>query len=191
MTCEPAQKVTKSNCGAPPFSKEPDARNPDLVYASAGTDFPQPSSTGSIYRSQDGGQSWTAINSGLPANFYANILVADPATPARVYAAKSFFGGGIYRSDDFGNSWTAIGTGLPDQVLLVLAIDPSHPSTLYAGPSSGGLYRSMDAGATWQAMAGFGLPPVGSIAIDPTNSSRIYVGAQIEPGDAFVMKIVQ
>ncbi len=168
-----------------------DARNPALVYASAGTDFPQPASSGSIYRSQDGGQSWTAINNGLQANFYANILIADPATPARVYAAKSFYGGGIYRSDDFGNSWTAIGTGLPDQVLKVLAIDPSHPSTLYAGPSSGGLYRSLDAGATWKMAPGFGLPVVGSIAIDPTNSSRIYVGAQIEPGDAFVMKIAQ
>jgi len=168
-----------------------DPRISDVVYASVGTDFPAPNSTGSIYKSMDAGTTWQAINNGLPSAFYANILIADPAVPGRVYAVKSFFTGGVYRSDNGGTNWNAIGSGLPDSVIKVLTIDPGNPSTLYAAPAGGGLYRSTDTGATWKLMPGLELPVVTSIAVDPSNPSVIYIGTQSDPENAFVMKISQ
>ena len=70
-------------------------------------------------------------------------------------------------------------------------LDITRSSTLYAAPSAGGLYRSTDAGATWKVMPGVRIPIVNVIAVDPFDPTRIYVGAQTDPQDVFVMKIAQ
>jgi len=82
------------------------------------------------------------------------------------------------------NVWTSHGPY--DGAVYALAIDPSTPSTLYAGyccggdgtdGGVGGVFKSVDAGATWSA-ANTGLPThaamVLALAIDPSTPSTLY-----------------
>jgi photosystem II stability/assembly factor-like uncharacterized protein len=161
-----------------------DPRNSGVLYASFGTN------TGSMFKTADAGANWATINTGLPSGWYARVLVTDLAVPGRVYAGGSFPSPGLYRTDNGGSNWTKVGSGLPDGSINALVLDPSAPATVYAAPLAGGLYRSADAGATFTPLPGLRIPLVNSIAIDPTNSSRIYTGTQFNSSDAFVMKIV-
>src|SRR5262249_39499944 len=63
-----------------------------------------------------------------------------------------------------------------------LVIDPSHPSTLYAGTDTG-VYKSVDNGVTWQSSSQGLQPPAGAyyyglgvnqLAIDPSNPATLY-----------------
>jgi photosystem II stability/assembly factor-like uncharacterized protein len=163
-----------------------DPLNPSVVYASLGSNL------GSIFRSPDAGATWATITSGLPTGWYAMALVTDRSVMGRVYALGTLnSAGGLYRTDNGGNNWIKIGSGLPDGALSALAVDPNATSRVYAAPSAGGLYRSTDAGASFTLMPGLRIPIVNRIAIDPGNSSQIYIGTQFNPSDAFVMKIVE
>jgi photosystem II stability/assembly factor-like uncharacterized protein len=76
-----------------------------------------------VYKSTDGGADWSYSSSGLSA--LASALVVDPVTPSNVYAVA----GGIYKSTDGGTSWSAAGLNHVN----ALALDPTAPTTLYAG----------------------------------------------------------
>jgi photosystem II stability/assembly factor-like uncharacterized protein len=186
-----------------------DLLNPAVLYASGAAVSIPPVFNGSLYKSLDAGATWSPINNGLPSGWFANFLIPDRTVPGRVYAARSdiipspflpptFLPPGpppssnlIYRTDDGGNSWMPIGSGLPDWPIASLAVDPINSALVYVAPRYGGLYRSTDAGETFTVVPGMQVPIVGSIAIDPSNPSNIYTGTFINPGDAFVMKIVQ
>jgi photosystem II stability/assembly factor-like uncharacterized protein len=63
-----------------------------------------------VYRSLDGGTSWTRQSAGLPAAALTiNALIVDPAAPGVVYAATF---AGVYRSANAGASWIALNNGL-------------------------------------------------------------------------------
>jgi hypothetical protein len=101
---------------------------PSTLYA--GTD-------GGVFKSTDGGASWTAVNT----NSYVQALAINPKIPSTLYAGT---GDGAFESTDSGASWIAINTGLtkfdnmPNFDVRALAIDPMTPSTLYAGTFGGG-----------------------------------------------------
>ena len=65
---------------------------------------------GRVYRSSDGGRTWTDSSDGLSAAFI-DALAHDPDNPGRIYAAT--FGAGVYQSMDAGHSWSAFNSGLP------------------------------------------------------------------------------
>ena len=80
-------------------------------------------SNNGIYKSTDGGVTWTSFSTGLPNVSTTNPagLVVDPASPATVYLA---FGSVIYKNDNSGTGWTDLGvTGLSGSPLRALAID--------------------------------------------------------------------
>jgi hypothetical protein len=58
----------------------------------------------------------------------------------------------------------------------VVVVDPTEPNKLYLGAASGGVWTSDDAGASWKPLSD-GLPSIGvsDIAVDPANSSDIYL----------------
>jgi photosystem II stability/assembly factor-like uncharacterized protein len=103
-----------------------DPRNPNILYAA---------SFGNFFKSTDGGNSWTAINTGIPLSFISSIAI-DPASSA-VYAATEAFG--VFQSTDGGNSWTAINNGLTNKSVTALIINPNS-GTLYAGTEGGGAF---------------------------------------------------
>ncbi len=96
-----------------------------------------------IFKSTDGGSTWTPANTGLTASGILALAV-DLQTPATVYAGTD---GGVFKSTNGAASWTAASTGLGAQPVSALAIDPASPSTLYAGTQTAGVFRSSDGGA--------------------------------------------
>ena len=85
---------------------------------------------------------------------------------------------GIYRSYDLKKGWEKLsfGAGISENVFAI-ATSEKQPETIWAGTSLSGVIVSRDSGATWQKLTG--IPenvPVSSIAVDPTNTDRIYVG---------------
>jgi photosystem II stability/assembly factor-like uncharacterized protein len=95
-----------------------------------------------IYRSTDGGASWTAINSGLGTirlNFLRTdvitAVVIDPAETGTLYAGTNE--NGVFRSRDAGGSWTALNSGLTALAVYALALDQQDGSKLYAGTAGG------------------------------------------------------
>jgi photosystem II stability/assembly factor-like uncharacterized protein len=112
-------------------------------------------------------------------------LVVDPKNENIVYAGS--FGGGMFKSVDGGDSWSSISRGLENPKIQSLAIDPANTNILYAGTyrdetNSGyeGIYKSTDGGQSWVERSS-NLQPgviVYSIAIDPTNTSRLYISTR-------------
>ncbi|MGC8724863.1 MAG: WD40/YVTN/BNR-like repeat-containing protein, partial [Acidobacteriota bacterium] len=85
-----------------------------------------------VQESTDGGQTWTAMNNGLPSNNVTSIAI-NPQNPMTMYAVTNY---GLYISYDGGNSWSTCGTGLNifwyqgwDYPFVV--IDPLNPNVLY------------------------------------------------------------
>jgi len=80
-----------------------------------------------VFKSTDGGASWTAVNSGLPTIYLTvNTLVVDPQNPRTVYAgvAGDSAQAGVFKTTDGGISWSALNSGLTTLSVSSLAIDP-------------------------------------------------------------------
>ena len=129
-----------------------------------------------IYRSTDGGLSWTLT----ALNGSGQDILIDPANPRRVFVAVW---AGVLRSTDGGATWNMIRRGLPkDQQVGALAWDPGDRRVMYAGlrasPLAGSaIYRSTDRGETWEPLwspaGGEALGnDVEALAIDPTSGTR-------------------
>ena len=151
----------------------------------------------SIMKSTDGGRNWTTVDTSVPP---ASALVVNPADSSVVYAAT--YVRGIFKTSDRGATWSPTNNGLIVRSLLVLAVDPTNPATVYTGGDDG-LFKSVDGGATWakQPVPPITLnipqgpdvsprPPFGPIAppsiqsllIDLTNPRTIYIGTHRTDG---------
>ncbi|HUM02031.1 MAG TPA: PKD domain-containing protein [Thermoanaerobaculia bacterium] len=127
-----------------------------------------------VFKSTNGGESWTAINAGL-TNLNVFALAIDSSAPATLYAGT--WGGGVLKSTNGGESWTAINAGLTDRHVSALAIDPSAPATIYAGMGyTGRVYKSTNGGGTWTSTSDYPNRDVDALAIDPSASSTLYAG---------------
>ncbi|HTM25253.1 MAG TPA: hypothetical protein VL225_08670 [Vicinamibacterales bacterium] len=116
---------------------------------------------GGLYRSADGGEHFTKVTAGLPAELIGkgNIGVSA-ASPARVYALiEAKPGGGLYRSEDAGQTWVkidvqpaSIASGMLQRPFYydTLGVDPTNADVVYAGAE--GFYKSVDGGKTFATM---------------------------------------
>jgi len=121
---------------------------------------------GGIYKSSDGGSSWTPATSGITSTTIDAIAV-DPSNSADVFAIA---GGKIYVSGNSGTSWTALSQPVGTSGSLAIAAT-SSVVTIYAGSSTGLLY-STNYGTSWTAVT---VPvPVYGLAVDPNNVGTAY-----------------
>ncbi len=151
----------------PSHSFATDPTRPGTLYAGS---FP-----GTVYKSIDGGSSWTRIASEFTFETVTSLLV-DPESPFTLIAGTS--GAGLFRSLDRGESWAAINEGLPNGNVFALAIVPQDRQHLYAGVV-GGLFRSTNGGLSWSDT---GLPirarsGGGDVAVSSSNPSTIYASS--------------
>jgi photosystem II stability/assembly factor-like uncharacterized protein len=127
-----------------------------------------------LYRSDDRGANWRVIN---PASSF--FVAVSPQNPNIVYSLPP---GGPVRSDDGGVTFGAKGSGLQG-INSVLVVDPQSPDTAYVGSAAnGGIYKTTDGGAHWTAGTnnGFNFRQVLWLAVDPSNGSTLYAGAQFD-----------
>ncbi len=144
-----------------------DPHNADIVYVGALGHAYGPNEERGVYKSTDGGNTWTHVLNKGPtigvsdlaiATATPNILFAGTwnahRPPWSTYAPLPGPGGGLYRSTDSGVTWTQLtGHGLPDgdwgRVGVASAPNGKRVYTLLDAGKKSGLYRSDDGGDTW------------------------------------------
>ena len=145
-------------------------RDPDVLYAALWRGERKPwtmisgARVGGVYRSEDGGESWTKLGGGLPGSgddeggLIGKIgLATTPAAPDRVWAIVEAPDprAGLYRSDDRGESWTLVnddyGPRSRPWYYMYVHADPVDPDVVWVQNS--GFFRSEDAGESFQRVA--------------------------------------
>ena len=136
--------------------------NPSVVYAWMSRLERKPwtiisgSREGGFYKSIDGGEKFSKITNGLPAELIGKgNLAVTAANPNRIYALiEAKPGGGFYRSEDAGQTWALINSqGSLIQrpfYYTTLGADPSNADVVYAGAE--GFFKSTDAGKTFTVL---------------------------------------
>ena len=140
--------------------------NPDIVYVAAQGDPFGPSADRGVYKSTDGGKTWTKVLFRNDSTG-ASDLILDPSNPDILYATlwqsqrkpwtlvSGGAGSGIFKTTDAGAHWTELthNPGLPAGLLgnMGITVSPAKPARVWAliEADSGGIYRSDDGGATW------------------------------------------
>nr|MDT0664144.1 hypothetical protein [Micromonospora sp. DSM 115978] len=160
-------------------------------------------STGGVYATDDGGDSWRASNAGIRVSFLpdpfpefgqcVHKVARHPAQPHRMYLQNH---GGVYRSDNEGASWQSIAEGLPTDFGFPIVAHPSRADVAYTFPLTADamrfppdgrcqVYRSEDAGGTWSASSD-GLPQDGfwssvlrdAMCADDADPTGLYFGSR-------------
>jgi photosystem II stability/assembly factor-like uncharacterized protein len=149
---------------------------PNVVYAEV---------SGRIWRSADGGATWTEKTASFSS---IDLILVDPRNPDIVYFTVT---SDLFKSTSGGSSPSRIWDGTaPNPGVENLAIDPKSPSTIYAATSNDGVFRSRDGGATW-AHAASGLAELAypnvrrpiyegirDVEASPAAGSQVYVTHQ-------------
>jgi photosystem II stability/assembly factor-like uncharacterized protein len=135
--------------------------SPGVLYIVSGTDLFITNATPSLWRSQDGGSTWTRLGQSL-GNIWDFAL--DPVTPQTLYVTvytgtpRSSWSGSTHKSTDGGATWTQKGshTGAVmvkrDQPQIVWVIDPDRDE----GTSEQGVWQSTDGGNSWSKKSAMG-----------------------------------
>ncbi|PCI93606.1 MAG: hypothetical protein COB15_16100 [Flavobacteriales bacterium] len=144
---------------------------------------------GGLWKTTNGGSSWTPIGDNLPVLGVSSIAI-DPSNPNIMYIATGdgegafslfAFGNalagdtksvGILKSTDGGNTWTNVLSAQQFEGFLIrkLVIDPNYPTYLFAA-TNWGIFRTDDGGTTWS------LPQLGyfmDIEFNPGNTDIMY-----------------
>src|SRR5262245_48234706 len=90
------------------------------------------------------GSGWVQERTTLEGKVVDALLASDET--GVLYAALAH--DGVYSSNDSGRSWDRVFKG----DVRSLAMDPSHPATLYAGTEPVHVFRSQDAGDSWEEL---------------------------------------
>jgi serine/threonine protein kinase len=160
-------------------------------------------SAGGVYRTDDGGTTWTAQNKGIRATFMPNKypefgqcvhkIVMHPLCPERLFLQNHW---GLYRSDDYAESWVDIANGVPSDFGFAMVVNPKNPDCVYIVPVESDefrctcdgrlrIYRTRNAGGSWEPLMR-GLPQKGAhetvlrdaMTVDSYDPPGIYFGTR-------------
>jgi uncharacterized protein (TIGR03437 family) len=150
-----------------------DPTNPEIVYVAAQMN------RGGIWKSVDGGQTWTSKVAGLPAGNAAVDSITVAANNSQVLYAT--VASGLYKSTDGAATWTLHGN-LPNGPNGRIALLPQTPTEGYYFTRGGSAFRSTDDGKTWSPRGSVALPDgtkdpnaiAHCLTIDPSNTNIVY-----------------
>ena len=132
-------------------------------------------SAGGVYRTNDGGLTWTPQNQGIRAMTMpekypvfgqcVHKIVMHPARPERLFLQSHW---GLYRSDNCGENWHNIANGVPSDFGFAMITHPRNPDCVYILPVESDefrcacdgrlrVYRTRNGGASWEPLSR-GLP---------------------------------
>jgi photosystem II stability/assembly factor-like uncharacterized protein len=160
-------------------------------------------SSGGVYRTDDGGATWAAKNSGVRALFMpdkypefgqcVHKIALHPKRPERLFLQNHW---GVYRSDNSGDKWTDVANGIPSDFGFPVVMHPHNPECAYIVPvesdefrcSCDGrlrVYRTRSAGSSWEPLMR-GLPQKEAyetvlrdgLTVDSYNPAGIYLGTR-------------
>ncbi len=174
-----------------------DPRDPNVVCVAAGGDLWGPSKDRGLYRTTDGGKTWTKTLF-INEDTGCSDLVTDLSNPDILYTsayqrrrtAFGFNGGGpgsgIYKSTDGGATWKKCTNGLPtgDTGRIGLDIYRKDSKIVYAcvENANGGVFRSEDQGETWKKMGTVNMSVnayrpcyFSQIRVDPKDDQHIWM----------------
>ena len=163
-----------------------DPNNPDVIYASMWQfrrmpwTFHSGGPDDGIWRSQDGGKTWTRLTGhGLPTGIMGRSAVAiAPSDSKRIYALIEAKGGIVWRSDDGGQNWKMVSADtIADQrpfYFTHINVDPKDENKVYG--ISNELALSTDGGAKWKAIADPVHVDFHAMWIARNDPSRIIIG---------------
>lgn len=168
-----------------------DPQNPDVLYAATyqrlrrawGFNGGGPGSA--IYKTTDGGETWTELTNGLPAGDKGRIGLAISASSPNVLNAIVQHADdelqGVYRTEDAGATWERVsGLNIRPMYYSEIFIDPTNPNRVYALATSSN--KSEDGGRTWEEIARRPTYDVGvhadhhALWIDPNDPAHFYLG---------------
>ena len=175
-----------------------DPRNADVVYVAALGHAYGPTEERGVFKSTDGGRTWTrvldkgpeigasdlSIATGNPSLLFVGLWQAH-RPPWSTYAPLQAPGSGLYRSADGGTTWTQLtGHGLPDgqwgRVGVSVAPDGKRVYVLIEAEKKSGLYRTDDGGDNWTLANSD--PRLTSrawyfnfLSVDPSNPDVVYI----------------
>ena len=162
-------------------------------------------STGGVYRTDDGGESWDVKNVGVRAQFMppdqqypefgqcVHKIVSHPSNPKRMFLQNHW---GLYRSDDGADSWTDIANGVPSDFGFAMVVDHNEANSAFIVPLESDefrctpeaklrVYRTRNGGDSWEALTN-GLPQENAfetvlrdgMSADGMNPTGIYFGTR-------------
>jgi photosystem II stability/assembly factor-like uncharacterized protein len=146
--------------------------DPTTLYAAGARSTPIPfrcqmDAAATVFRSTDGGATWTLASGGLADSFVVSVAV-DPVDPRTLYAAT---GDAVWKSTDGGDHWARTGAVTPP--ISALVVWPGS-GTVWAGGPRGQILVSRDAGGTWQPVASPQTALIRRFVPDPTAPHRLY-----------------
>jgi photosystem II stability/assembly factor-like uncharacterized protein len=162
-----------------------DFRRKGWEYRSGGDGPDKPSASG-LFRSIDGGNTWTEItpesNKGFPKKPYGRLAIAiAPSNAKRVYAFVESPDSALFVSDDGGASWEKRDKSnwmvWRPFYFANLIVDPKNPDRVFK--PDGALILSEDAGKSFAVVSGFfqGMHgDVHDVWIDSTNPETVFAG---------------
>ncbi len=167
-----------------------DPQAPDIVYAAMWQyrRYPDRFVSGGpgsgLYKSTDGGETWTELTNGLPEGEKGRIAVAvSPSRPNRLYATVEADETALYRSDDLGSSWERVNDSSSVSTrpfyFSHLVIDPTDHTTVYKPGQF--LAISTDGGESFTSFlsggfGGFVHPDHHALWIDPEDPRHLVLG---------------
>ena len=186
------------NTGATDLAMSP--ANPNLIFAAMyqrqrrGWGFNGGGPGSGLYRSSDGGATWTELSHGLPAGDKGRIGVAVfPGDPRIVYAIieadpagggrggrggpAPALKGGVFRSTDEGQTWEHMsGLNPRPSYYSRIYVDPRDPDRVYIMGSERGFYISDDAGRNFRDVFSQVHGEDHALWIDPADPNHLLVG---------------
>lgn len=144
-------------------------KNPDILYV-ATNDY--------IYKSRDGGQTWTNLSKGM-SHSRVIAMAVDPVYPATIYAGTK--GDAVYKSYDGGQRWVSMRSGLDDatisSVVNQFVFDPFDSNHIFLATTMG-VFETKSGGGNWtKKMEGMKeVLMVITLDMDPTRPAILYAG---------------